>query len=97
MSWLGRVLIFVSAVVVFVFAAIAVNQTHISLTFLLWTTPEISVFWWLLIAFITGLSLGALWFAVVSTRQRLREAKLNRELSASQKELSQLRNLPVQE
>ena len=97
MSWLGRLLVLLAAVVVFLFATVAVNQTQVSLSFLAWDTPEISVFWWLLISFLLGLGLGMLWLAVVSTRARMREKRLARDLASSQQELVKLRNLPIQD
>ena len=50
-----------SVLMVFVLAAVAVNQQELTLSFALWQTPfALSMFWWLLAAFLLGLFFGAL-------------------------------------
>ena len=58
MSWLGRLFWALLALLVFLFATLAVNQDQIALQFVTWRTPELSVFWWLLLAFSVGLLIG---------------------------------------
>ena len=58
MTWMRRVLAVLLALVLFLFAVVAVNQEQISLRFLAWHTPTLSVFWWLLISLLLGLLLG---------------------------------------
>jgi len=94
-AWLGRLLVVVLALVAFCFAALAVNQGQVALRFLAWETPEVSVFWWLLLAFGAGLVIGLLGMSFVSARARLRQRSLSRQLDASQQELRQLRNLSL--
>ena len=48
MTWLARMFLAVAAALLFMLAALAVNQDHIALQFLGWGAPQISVFWWLL-------------------------------------------------
>ena len=76
MAWLARLFWGAVALLVFFFAALAVNQEQIALAFIVWETPSISVFWWLLAAFTLGLLLGLLGitvlglerFEIISTR-----------------------------
>lgn len=85
------------ALLVFCFALLAVNQTAVALRFLSWQTPQLSVFWWLLAAFLLGALISAAGFGVVSLRLRLRQRSLGRELAASQGELQKLRTLTLQD
>ena len=46
----------------FLFAALAVNQEQVALTFAVWQTPfTLSIFWWLLAALVIGILLGVLY------------------------------------
>ena len=58
-----------------------------------WRTPTLSVFWWLLLAFGGGLLLGVLGVPVSRARQAIKHRRLSKELSASNQELSKLRNM----
>jgi uncharacterized membrane protein YciS (DUF1049 family) len=84
---LGKLLWAAAAIVLFVFALLAVNQGSIALRFLNWQTPEISVFWWLLAAFVLGLGCASLGYSVAAIRSRLRERSLNRQLEEFRREL----------
>jgi uncharacterized integral membrane protein len=53
---LGTLLV---GIAVFAFALLAVNQAPVALKFLIWQTPVVSLYWWLLLAFVCGLLLGA--------------------------------------
>jgi len=92
MSWLSRLLWSCLALAAFFFAALAVNQSQVGLRFMIWETPQISVFWWLLLAFAVGLAIGLVAVSLVSVRARLRQRALSRKLAASEKEVHQLRN-----
>ena len=85
------------AVLLFFFALLAVNQGQVALRFLSWETPELSVFWWLLVAFFLGALVTAAGFALVTLRLRLRERRLGKELEASHRELEKLRDLTLQD
>lgn len=87
----------VLAIVVFCFALLAVNQGQVALRFLGWQSAEISVFWWLLLAFFCGVGVSAIGFGVVVVRLRLRQRHLNKRLDASTEELEKLRNLTLQD
>jgi uncharacterized membrane protein YciS (DUF1049 family) len=93
MKALGRLFWAVLAVVLFCFALLAVNQSQVALRFLAWRTPEISVFWWLLLAFLLGATVTALGFGLASLKLRMRQRALNKELDASRRELEKLRTL----
>jgi uncharacterized membrane protein YciS (DUF1049 family) len=89
---LGKLLWAVAAVVLFAFALLAVNQGHIALRFLDWQTPEVSVFWWLLAAFMLGVLCASLGYGIAAVRSRLRERSLNRQLEESRRELETYRS-----
>ena len=91
MTWLRRTLVVLAALVLFVFAVVAVNQEEISLKFLAWRTPAFSVFWWLLIALLAGLLLGLTAAVGMTARRSMRNRRLLRELDAATGELQRLR------
>lgn len=97
MTFLTRLLWALIALALFCFALLAVNQSQIALRFLNWQTPELSVFWWLLAAFVLGILLASLGCMLVSVRARLRQRQLRKELEAAQRELEKLRNLTLQD
>lgn len=97
MKTLARLFWAALAVLLFCFALLAVNQTQVALRFLDWQTPEVSVFWWLLLAFLLGATVAALGFGLASLRMRLRQRTLNKELDATRRELERLRNLTLQD
>jgi len=91
MSWLGRLFWAVLALLVFLFSALAVNQDEIALQFVTWRTPEISMFWWLLAAFVLGLTLGLVGVAWSTARLSLRNRSLTKRLGAAEAELGKAR------
>lgn len=97
MKALGKLLWVALAVLIFCFALLAVNQRQVSLEFLAWHTPEVSVFWWLLLAFLVGALVSAIGCSLASMRLRMRQRALNKELDASRRELEKLRNLTFQD
>ena len=92
MTWMRRVLAVLLALVLFLFAVVAVNQEQISLRFLAWHTPTLSVFWWLLISLLLGLLLGLAAPAGVIARRAMHNRRLSRELQNANEELQQLRD-----
>ena len=51
MKWLKSIVLLVAMLVAFLFAALAVNQQEITLSFAVWQTPfALSMFWWLFAA-----------------------------------------------
>ncbi len=97
MAWLLRLFWAVSALLVFFFAALAVNQERIVLEFLVWETGEASVFWWMFGAFVLGLLLGLLGITVLSTRLGFKNRSLSKRLEESERELRRVRNLTLHE
>jgi len=97
MSWLARLFWATLAIIVFFLAVLAVNQVPVTLRFLNWQTPEWSVFWWLLGAFLLGLLLGLLGITVLTTRLSLRNRKLTRQLTNAEQELHKVRNMALRE
>ena len=91
MTWLRRSLAVLAALVLFLFAVVAVNQEQISLKFLAWQTPALSVFWWLLGALLLGLLLASAAFAGMNAKRSLRNRRLRKELQAANEELERLR------
>lgn len=71
----------------FILAALAVNQEPVALNFLAWQSPVISLFWWLLAAFLAGLLLGLLVVGFTTARLRLRARRLAKQLARAEKEL----------
>ena len=61
------------ALLAFCLAGLAVNQEPIALKFVTWHTPPLSVFWWLLAAFGTGLLLGLL--GISASERELRKLR----------------------
>jgi uncharacterized membrane protein YciS (DUF1049 family) len=96
MSWLSRLLWGALALAAFLFAALAVNQSPVSLRFMIWETPEVSVFWWLLLAFAAGLAVGLAGASLVSVRARFRQRALSRKLATSEKAVRQLQDPSAQ-
>lgn len=85
------------AILLFCFALLAVNQGQVALRFLSWQTPEVSVFWWLLLAFFLGAAVTATGLGLVTLRLRMRQRSLGKQLEASDRELQALRNPSLQD
>jgi uncharacterized membrane protein YciS (DUF1049 family) len=96
-SALARLFWVTLAVIAFFLAALAVNQEPVVLHFLSWQTPSLSVFWWLLAAFLLGLLLGLLGITVLTTRLSLKNRKLTKQLGNAEQELHRVRNLTLQD
>jgi uncharacterized integral membrane protein len=96
-AWLLRLFWAAVALLLFFLAALAVNQNDIALEFLVWRTPSISVFWWILAAFAMGLLLGLLGMTVVSVRLGFKNRLLAKRLEESERELRRVRNITLHE
>ncbi len=93
MKWLKSIVLLVAMLVAFLFAALAVNQQEITLSFAVWQTPfALSMFWWLLAAFAVGLLLGLLNAIWVNMKHRLQVRKLRQSLAQTTAELERLRS-----
>jgi len=97
MKWLKTIVLIFAMVIAFLLATLAVNQQEMALTFAVWETPfTLSMFWWLLAAFLIGLTFGlcnALWMNV---KARMQARKLKQSLAQAESELERLRSLTVQ-
>lgn len=76
------------AVIVFVgVLAVVDNRNGVALHFLVWETPVISVYWWLVIAFALGAAVGWLSAGVRVVRAVAGNRRLRRDLDRSRSEL----------
>ena len=76
-----NLLIFILTIGLLFFSAIASNQEEITLRFAVWETPfEISVYWWLLMAFGLGIFIGLLNTLFVNASLRLENKRLHKKL-----------------
>ena len=92
MNWLKTATALVALLLVFVLAALSVNQEEVTLSFAVWETPfPLSVFWWLMAAFLIGLLFGLLNAAWLTLKSRLTIRRLNQSLTEAQGELARLR------
>lgn len=97
MKWLKTLVLILAMVLVGSLAALSVNQQEISLAFAMWQTPfALSIFWWLLAAFLLGVIFGVLNGVWASTKRRLEMRKLRQALSQANSELARLRNITLQ-
>ncbi len=83
MQWLRRLVVVGSLLCVAVVAVIAVNQEPVKLRFLIWESPEWSVFWWLLAAFVLGGLFGHLLALLSTLPLRFENRRLQKILQAS--------------
>ena len=92
MRWLKSLLFISILALVFVLAALAVNQQQVALNFVSWQTPfTLSIFWWLLMALLLGIFLGWLYNWLRHFPLRMQVRKLKKSLVASESALSKLR------
>ncbi len=86
MKLIGSIFWISLCVLAFLVAAIAVNQEKVSLSFLYWRTPfELSLFWWLVGVFISGVLYGSI-FGLV------RRVKQSGEIRRLKKVITQLKS-----
>ena len=85
MNGLKSIALFLALATAFLFAALAVNQEQVALTFAVWQTPfTLSIFWWLLSALVVGIALGALYGGWVNVRYRFANRRYARFDKAQQ-------------
>ena len=88
MSWLKSLFFFCLLLLVFLFAALAVNQQQVALSFVSWKTPfTLSIFWWLLMALVLGIVLGWFYNLVRHLPLRMQVRKLKKALAAAEQAL----------
>ena len=87
MNGLKSIALFLALATAFLFAALAVNQEQVALTFAVWQTPfTLSIFWWLLSALVVGIALGALYGGWVNVRYRFANRRLRKALDKAQQQ-----------
>ena len=92
MNGLKSIALFLALATAFLFAALAVNQEQVALTFAVWQTPfTLSIFWWLLMALLLGIFLGWFYNWLRHFPLRMQVRKLKKSLVASESALSELR------
>ena len=84
-------------IVVAVISVLAVidNRDLVALRFLGWSTPELSIYWWLVAAFVLGLGSGWLGASVRVIRARAGNRRLQRDLSLRETELARIKGDPT--
>ena len=89
MTWLKSLLFISILTLVFVFAALAVNQQQVALNFVRWQTPfTLSIFWWLLMALLLGIFLGWFYNWLRHIPLRLQVRKLKKSLAIAERALN---------
>lgn len=97
MKWLKSLLLILTLILFAVLAALSVNQDEITLRFAIWETPlAISIFWWLLAAFVIGVVFGVLASLWAGFQRRLETRRLRQSLAQANAELNRLRDLTIQ-
>ena len=90
MKGLKSIALFLAMAIAFLFAALAVNQEQVALTFAVWQTPfTLSIFWWLLGALVIGILLGALYGSWLNVRYRFANRRLRKALAKAEQQLAQ--------
>ncbi|MBK89492.1 MAG: hypothetical protein CMQ44_11615 [Gammaproteobacteria bacterium] len=90
MNGLKSIAFFLALATAFLFAALAVNQEQVALTFAVWQTPfTLSIFWWLLAALVIGILLGALYGSWLNVRYRFANRRLRKALDRAEQRLLQ--------
>ncbi|MEQ8689400.1 MAG: LapA family protein [Pseudomonadales bacterium] len=96
MNWLKTLVLVVAMLIVGSLAALSVNQQEIVLSFAIWQTPfALSMFWWLLAAFLIGLLFGTLASLWTGAKRRLELRKLRKTVAQSNAELERLRDITL--
>ena len=89
MKGLKSIALFLATATAFLFAALAVNQEQVALTFAVWQTPfTLSIFWWLLAALVTGILLGVLYSSLLNVRYRFANRRLRKALDKAEQQLA---------
>lgn len=99
MKWLKTLVLLVVVLVAFALALLGStsNTEEVTLNFAVWETPlSLPVYWWLLFAFLIGISLGIVNAVWINLKYRLEVRKLKQNLAESTAEIERLRTLSVQ-
>jgi uncharacterized membrane protein YciS (DUF1049 family) len=82
---------FILVVVISVLAVID-NRSGVALRFLGWSTPELSIYWWIIGAFGLGVAVGWMSAGVQVLRVLSGNRRLRRDLDRSQTELARAKS-----
>jgi uncharacterized integral membrane protein len=88
--WIATIA-FILVVVISVLAVID-NRSGVALRFLGWSTPEISIYWWIIGAFGLGIAVGWMGASIQVLRVLSGNRRLRRDLDRSQTELARAKN-----
>ena len=92
MAWLKRLLMVITALVGFALAALVVNQEQVALTFIDWQTPfTLSIFWWMLMALVSGIILGWSYNLLRTIPLRIRLRQQRSEVARLESEILRLK------
>lgn len=98
MRWLKTAALVLTMLIAGTLAALTVNQHEIALTFAIWQTPFVlSMFWWLLAAFLVGLFVGLLNAGWVGLKHRMENRRLRQSLDQANTELERLRSVTIED
>ena len=64
------------------------NSSAVSLKFLDWQTPTLSLYWWLLGTLVSGIAIGWLASSVTVVRAKVAQRRATRELSRTSAEIA---------
>ena len=97
MRRLSRWVSMAAFIVVAVISVLAVidNRSLVALRFLGWSTPELSVYWWLVAAFVLGVIVGWLGAGVRVLRVSAGNRRLQRDLNLRETELARVKGESV--
>ncbi len=99
MKWLKSIVLLVVVLLAFALALLGStsNTEEVTLNFAIWETPlSLPVYWWLLSAFLIGITLGAVNAVWLNVKYRIEVRKLKQNLAQTTAEVERLRALSVQ-
>ena len=99
MKWLKSLVLLVVVLLAFGLALLGStsNTEEVTLNFAVWETPRsLPIYWWLLIAFVIGITLGFVNAVWLNLKYRVEVRKLKQNLAQTTAEVERLRALSVQ-
>ena len=95
MRWLWRLILTFTFILAALISAVAFldNADAVSLKFLEWQSPLVSIYWWILLSLTIGFVTGSVVLYATSMKLRASERKSRRELVTTQQELQRLKGL----
>ena len=91
MRWIFRLILGLIILSVIAFGLLAVNQQQVSLEFLKWRTPEMDLFWYLLITLVFGILIGWLLAGYSMFSLKLAERRERKQKRQAETELEALK------